>query len=259
MYLATLVCPISMPSLSSSPWIRGAPQSGLARLMSRIKWRISNGTVGRPLRDLDFQRQYALNPARCHRSRVSGLTIVSDAGTLGNNRHKPTKINRSVLLKAGLFGQVRRRTLICWRSIRFSASSATLDRNRPTSAHQINLQKARIGQQHRPIRAHSPAGRGFRQGQGVNYFGATVVDGTPSEKLLITALLPNEAIVPPLAMANPAILRAIVELLSQTVAAEPSALTPAPPLETEAVRSMKIEATEAAPAGVLAAMPTVLL
>ena len=33
MYLATLVCPISMPSLSSSPWIRGAPHSGLARLI----------------------------------------------------------------------------------------------------------------------------------------------------------------------------------------------------------------------------------
>src|SRR5207244_6966167 len=29
MYLATLVCPTSMPSLSSSPWIRGAPHSGL--------------------------------------------------------------------------------------------------------------------------------------------------------------------------------------------------------------------------------------
>ena len=57
MYLATLVCPTSMPSLSSSPWIRGAPHSGLARLMSRINWRISGGTFGRPPRVLDFQRQ----------------------------------------------------------------------------------------------------------------------------------------------------------------------------------------------------------
>jgi hypothetical protein len=30
--LATVVCPTSMPSLSSSPWMRVAPQSGLARL-----------------------------------------------------------------------------------------------------------------------------------------------------------------------------------------------------------------------------------
>src|SRR6185437_15108467 len=28
MYLATVVCPISMPSLSSSPWIRGAERGG---------------------------------------------------------------------------------------------------------------------------------------------------------------------------------------------------------------------------------------
>ena len=29
-YLAIVVCPTSMPSLSNSPWMRGAPQSGLA-------------------------------------------------------------------------------------------------------------------------------------------------------------------------------------------------------------------------------------
>src|SRR5258705_8514861 len=43
MYLATLVCPISMPSLRSSPWIRGAPHNGLAMLISRISVRISGG------------------------------------------------------------------------------------------------------------------------------------------------------------------------------------------------------------------------
>src|SRR5258708_37200996 len=56
-YLATLVCPISMPSLRSSPWIRGAPHSGLAILISRISRRISTGTIARPPRCLDFQRQ----------------------------------------------------------------------------------------------------------------------------------------------------------------------------------------------------------
>src|SRR5258707_10212438 len=59
-YLATLVCPISMPSLRSSPWIRGAPHSGLAMLISRISRRISTGTIGRPPRRLDFQRQAIL-------------------------------------------------------------------------------------------------------------------------------------------------------------------------------------------------------
>jgi hypothetical protein len=39
--LATLVCPIPTPSLSNSPWIRGAPHGGLAMLISRISVRIS--------------------------------------------------------------------------------------------------------------------------------------------------------------------------------------------------------------------------
>src|SRR4029453_15787415 len=42
MYFATVVCPTSMPSLSSSPCIRGAPQSGFATLISRM----SNCVVG---------------------------------------------------------------------------------------------------------------------------------------------------------------------------------------------------------------------
>src|SRR5260221_6572497 len=85
-YLATLVCPISMPSLSNSPWIRGAPHSGLAMLISRISLRISGGTVGRPPRRRDFQRQYALKPARCQRMIVSGLTITNASQALGNSR-----------------------------------------------------------------------------------------------------------------------------------------------------------------------------
>src|SRR6202035_2121260 len=48
MYLPTLVSPTSMPSLSSSPWIRGAPQSGFSRLILRISSRTSSGTFGRP-------------------------------------------------------------------------------------------------------------------------------------------------------------------------------------------------------------------
>src|SRR6266852_951246 len=84
--LGTLVCPISMPSLSNSPWIRGAPQSGLAMLISWISLRISGGTVGRPPRRLDFQRQYALKPARCQRMIVSGLTIANASQALGNSR-----------------------------------------------------------------------------------------------------------------------------------------------------------------------------
>src|SRR5258708_7240186 len=45
--------------------------------------RISSGVFGRPLRGLDFQRQYARKPARCHRITVSGLTILKAASTPG--------------------------------------------------------------------------------------------------------------------------------------------------------------------------------
>jgi hypothetical protein len=50
-------------------------------LISRISRRISTGTVGRPERGRDFQRQYDLNPARCQRTTVSGLTSVSALST----------------------------------------------------------------------------------------------------------------------------------------------------------------------------------
>src|SRR5216684_8298771 len=57
MYLATLDCAISNPSLSSSPWMRGAPQSGFSTLIRRINTRISVSICGRPPRGRDFQRQ----------------------------------------------------------------------------------------------------------------------------------------------------------------------------------------------------------
>src|ERR1039458_7947971 len=46
MYLLTLVSPTSMPSMSNSPWMRGAPQSGFSRLIFRISLRISFDTGG---------------------------------------------------------------------------------------------------------------------------------------------------------------------------------------------------------------------
>src|SRR5450631_1324870 len=45
------------PSLSSSPWMRGAPQSGFSKLIRRINARISVSICGRPPRGRDFQRQ----------------------------------------------------------------------------------------------------------------------------------------------------------------------------------------------------------
>src|SRR5260370_22621328 len=46
MYLLTLVSPISIPSLRSSPWMRGAPQIGFSRLILRIRLQISFDPYG---------------------------------------------------------------------------------------------------------------------------------------------------------------------------------------------------------------------
>src|SRR5450631_1881694 len=72
-----------MPSLRSSPWIRRAPHSGLARLMARINWRISSGTFGLPPGERDLHRQNKRKPARCQRITVSGLTITRAFRTFG--------------------------------------------------------------------------------------------------------------------------------------------------------------------------------
>src|SRR6202166_2167334 len=101
-----------MPSLSNSPWIRGAPHSGLAMLISRISLRISGGTVGRPPRHRDLQRQYDLNPARCHFITVSGFKIANAFRTVGAYRYSPAKIKRSMALKVCLLGERRLSMLI---------------------------------------------------------------------------------------------------------------------------------------------------
>ena len=68
---------ISTPSLRSSPWIRGAPQSRLAAAMLPISLRISDLIRGRPgLFDCDNLHQYRLNRLRCHEITVSGRTIT---------------------------------------------------------------------------------------------------------------------------------------------------------------------------------------
>jgi hypothetical protein len=47
-YFETVACETVTPSFSSSPWILGAPQRGLARLIRRIRSRSSRPIAGRP-------------------------------------------------------------------------------------------------------------------------------------------------------------------------------------------------------------------
>jgi hypothetical protein len=59
MYLETVDSAISNPSLSISPWMRGAPHNGFSLHIRRIIARSSRLTLGLPGRPRDFQRQYA--------------------------------------------------------------------------------------------------------------------------------------------------------------------------------------------------------
>src|SRR5262245_32914116 len=85
MYLATMDWATSIPSLRSSPWIRGAPQSQLAWLIGQLSSRISLEIAGQPPLDRNFHLQKALNPCRCQRITVSGLTIATASTTLGRD------------------------------------------------------------------------------------------------------------------------------------------------------------------------------
>jgi hypothetical protein len=136
-FAVSLARPTSMPSLRSSPWILGAPHNGLAILISRISRRISNGTVGRPQRRRDFQRQYDLKPARCQRITVSGRTIASASYILGNSRQAPPNISLSIEMNGGLLELARRSTLICCLSTKISASSATTKQIDDHAKHQF--------------------------------------------------------------------------------------------------------------------------
>ncbi len=57
MYLETVDSAISNPSLSSSPWMRGAPHNGFSLLIRWMSSRSSRPILGLPGRPRDFQRQ----------------------------------------------------------------------------------------------------------------------------------------------------------------------------------------------------------
>src|SRR6516162_436709 len=63
--------------------MRGAPHSGLSRLIVRIKSRMSAGTAGWPTRRRDLQRQYRREPLRCQRTSVSGLKTTAASSKEG--------------------------------------------------------------------------------------------------------------------------------------------------------------------------------
>ena len=61
--------------------------------------------------------------------------------------------------KVCFLGAVRRRTMICCRNVKISASSAARDRNRSTTAQTMSLKRYLITDQHRPILGQPPVNR----------------------------------------------------------------------------------------------------
>ena len=103
---------------------------------------ISRASLGLPGRRRDFQRQKVRNPARCHRTIVSGRTIVTASRTVGASRYSNIKISRSNALRAGRLGALRRRTFDWWRSAITSPSSELLDRKRSRRIHLSRLRSS---------------------------------------------------------------------------------------------------------------------
>src|SRR5262250_2186571 len=113
MYLATVDSATWMPSLSSSPWIRGAPHNPLARLISWIRSRISLGIAGRPPLDRDFHRQKPLisaigielqqerkQPEQSGHQHRAAVAILNIGGVHDCLQHQPLRIDQDVSLLA---------------------------------------------------------------------------------------------------------------------------------------------------------------
>ena len=115
---------ILIPSFSSSPWILGLPQVGLALAILRTNSRISLPVPGRPAPQC-FERwvQYNTNPLRCHRTTVSGLTTMRDSRHLCQTEERYSQKSRSLRLKRA-WGRSRFRIASCCRSARFSETSS---------------------------------------------------------------------------------------------------------------------------------------
>ena len=80
----------------------------------------------------------------------------------GNQGIESDEYSLSIAEEVMRRGDLRRSTFNWCRSTRFSACSDARDRNSPTRADQISLQKLSISREHQPIRAKWPDGLSFQ-------------------------------------------------------------------------------------------------
>jgi hypothetical protein len=125
----------SIPSLSSSPWMRGTPHRGFSRLIRWTRLRNVARKAGRPSCRCDFRGQNRRKPVRCQRRTGSGLKMIDASIREGNSRQRQRKIRRCLALSLGRAGAVRFRTMSRCRRETISASrSAGERRNHLTKA-----------------------------------------------------------------------------------------------------------------------------
>ena len=99
-------------SLSNSPWMRGAPQSGFSPLIFRISWRISVETVGRPgWPRRTFQVQTSRKPLRCQPIAVSGLTMTKADRQSLQTSHSQVQKSRRVDRRMSIYRFTERRRI----------------------------------------------------------------------------------------------------------------------------------------------------
>src|SRR6266567_3744193 len=109
--------------------MRGAPQSGLARLMVRIRSRTSCETAGLPVCPCrTFQVQNNRKPFRCQAMTVSDLTMTSADRQLAQAPDNHAQKTRSATVNFGRFLAERRSTPIGCRSATISTWRAACER-----------------------------------------------------------------------------------------------------------------------------------
>jgi hypothetical protein len=118
---ATVLSETSKPSLSSSPWIFGAPQPEFSQAIVRIRVRSSGVTFGRRPEGRERQRQYSWKPALCQPTTVSGFTITRTSDHRGHRFRKAVQKKRSRQFSVGR-GRLRLRTATCWPKARTSSA-----------------------------------------------------------------------------------------------------------------------------------------
>jgi hypothetical protein len=130
-YRCTVRFDTRIPSLSSSPRIRSAPQRGFRAAISPMS---AARLVGLRPRGRDRQRYRSRKPSRCHRSTVAGCTsatavrhaVVHLVSTAMVRRCEPVNITRLPCSRHFAAASC------CWRSS-FSAASDARERKSPTT------------------------------------------------------------------------------------------------------------------------------